>query len=62
LPVRYYIAVINDKLHLKEWNALKLNLKITGSFYVVYFDDTIKQIELNEVTKEVFKEMAYSLN
>ncbi len=59
---RYYIAVVNDTLHSKEWEALKLNLKISGANWIVYYDNTINQIELNEVTREVYKEMAYCLN
>ena len=62
MPVKYYIAVVNDKLHSFEWNALKLNLKISGANWVVYYDDTITTIQLNEVTKEEYKKMAYCLN
>ena len=60
--MKYYIAVVNDRLHLKEWKKLKTNLQVSGYSYVVYFDYDIKEIELNEVTKDVFKQMAYCEN
>lgn len=60
--MKYYIAVINDRLHLKEWKSLKTNLQVSGYSYMVFFDYTIAEIELNEVTKDVFKQMAYNEN
>ena len=60
--MRYYIAVINYKLHMAEWCKLKTNLVVCGYSYVVYFDDSIKQIELNEVYFDVFNEMRYNDN
>tara|TARA_R110000868_G_scaffold399825_1_gene673825 strand:- start:692 stop:874 length:183 start_codon:yes stop_codon:yes gene_type:complete len=60
--MKYYIAVVNDTLHMKEWKKLKTNLQVSGYSYVVYFDYDIKEIELNEVTKDVFKQMAYCEN
>lgn len=45
-----------------EWNTLKTKLVLSGYSYVVYFDDSIKQIELNEVTFDVFNEMRYCEN
>lgn len=59
---KYYIAVVNNEIHKHEWNALKLNLKISGANWIVYHNNTISCIELNEVTKEVYKQMAYCLN
>ena len=60
--MKYYIAVVNDRLHLKEWKALKTNLQVSGYSYMVFFDYSITEIELNEVTKDVFKQMAYNEN
>ena len=60
--MKYYIAVVNDRLHLKEWQKLKTNLQLSGYSYMVFFDYTITEIELNEVTKDVFKQMAYCEN
>lgn len=60
--MKYYIAVVNDRLHLKEWKALKTNLQVSGYSYMVFFDYTITDIELNEVTKDVFTQMAYCEN
>jgi hypothetical protein len=60
--MKYYIAVVNDRLHLKEWKKLKTNLQVSGYSYVVFFDYDITEIELNEVTKDVFRQMAYCEN
>jgi len=60
--MKYYIAVVNDRLHLKEWKKLKTNLQVSGYSYVVFFDYNITEIELNEVTKDVFRQMAYCEN
>ena len=60
--MKYYIAVVNDRLHLKEWQKLKTNLQVSGYSYMVFYDYTITEIELNEVTKDVFKQMAYCEN
>jgi hypothetical protein len=60
--MRYYIAVVNPDLHLKEWNKLKTNLIICGYSYIVYFDCELDRLELNEVNKDVFEEMHYNVN
>jgi hypothetical protein len=60
--MKYYIAVVNDRIHLKEWKRLKTNLQVSGYSYIVFFDYSITEIELNEVTKDVFKQMAYNEN
>jgi hypothetical protein len=59
--MRYYIAVINDKLHMKEWAKLKATLKVSDVAYMVYYSD-VKQIELNQVSSKIFYEMVYSEN
>jgi hypothetical protein len=59
--VRYYIAVINDKLHLQEWATLKATLKTADVAYMVYYSD-VKQIELNQVSSKIFYEMVYNEN
>ena len=59
--MRYYIAVVNDRLHSKEWKKLKATLKTAESMYMVYYSD-VKTIELNEVPRKVFYEMIYSEN
>ena len=59
--MRYYIAVINDKLHMKEWAKLKDTLKVADVAYMVYYSD-VKQIELNQVSRKIFYEMVYSEN
>ena len=59
--MRYYIAVINDKLHMKEWAKLKARLKVADVAYMVYYSD-VKQIELNQVSSKIFYEMVYSEN
>jgi hypothetical protein len=60
--MKYYIAVVNNTIHSNEWKKLKTNLQLSGYSYVVYFDYNVKDIELNEVSKEVFKQMAYCEN
>lgn len=60
--MKYYIAVVNDRLNFKEWKSLKTNLQVSGYSYMVFFDYSITEIELNEVTKDVFKQMAYNEN
>jgi hypothetical protein len=60
--MKYYIAVINPKLHSEEWGTLKATLVKAGVAYVVYYDETIRQMELNEVESNVFYEMIYSEN
>jgi hypothetical protein len=59
--MRYYIAVINDKLHMKEWSKLKATLKVADVAYMVYYSD-VKTIELNQVSSKIFYEMVYSEN
>ena len=59
--MRYYIAVINDKLHQQEWATLKATLKTADVAYMVYYSD-VKQIELNQVSSKIFYEMVYSEN
>jgi hypothetical protein len=59
--MRYYIAVINDKLHQQEWAILKATLKTAEVAYMVYYSD-VKQIELNQVNSRIFYEMVYSEN
>jgi len=59
--MRYYIAVINDKLHLQEWAKLKATLKVADVAYMVYYSN-VKQIELNEVNRKIFYEMVYGEN
>jgi len=58
---KYYIAVVNQELHSKEWKWLKECLKKTEASYCVFYSD-VKSIELNEVPQEVFKEMCYQEN
>jgi hypothetical protein len=58
----YYIAVVNPFYHIQEWETLKATLRKSEVAYVVYYDETITQIELNEVTSEVFYQMIYSEN
>lgn len=60
--MKYYIAVVNDTIHSQEWKKLKTNLQVSGYSYMVLFDYSITEIELNEVTKDVFKQMAYCEN
>lgn len=60
--MKYYIAVVNDTIHSQEWKKLKTNLQVSGYSYMVFFDYAITEIELNEVTKDVFKQMAYCEN
>lgn len=59
--MRYFIAVINDQLHMAEWTKLKATLKTADVAYMVYYSD-VKQIELNQVSSKVFYEMIYSEN
>ena len=59
--MRYYIAVINDKLHQQEWAKLKATLKTAEVAYMVYYSD-VKHIELNQVSSKIFYEMVYSEN
>jgi hypothetical protein len=58
---KYYIAVINQELHSREWKRLKECLKATESSYCVFYSD-VKKIEFNEVAKEVYYELCYQEN
>lgn len=60
--MKYYIAVINPFYHTNEWSTLKATLVKAGVAYVVYYDETITHMELNEVESNVFYEMIYSEN
>ena len=59
--MKYFIAVINDKLHQEEWAKLKSVFKAADVAYMVYYSD-VKHIELNQVSSKIFYEMIYSEN
>jgi len=58
---KYYIAVINQDLHFKQWSKIKKLLKATDSCYCVFYSN-VKEFEFNQVTQNVYHEMCYLEN
>lgn len=62
VETNYYLVVINPELHRKVWNSLKLTMAIAEAEYVLFYDNTIKTIYMEEVNYEEYKSYNYSLN
>ena len=62
VETNYYLVVINPELHRQVWNSLKLTMAIAEAEYVLFYDNTIKTIHMEEVTYENYLGMNYSLN
>lgn len=60
--MKYYIIIVNPAMHQHEWETMKRIFKASGFSYVVYFDYTITELECNNVSEHVFKEMHYEMN
>jgi hypothetical protein len=58
----YYIIFMNPTLHKKEWNAIRLIMKVAEINYCIFIDNNIKQLELHAVTKEDFNTYQYNPN
>jgi hypothetical protein len=62
VETNYYLVVINPELHRQVWNSLKLTMAIAEAEYVLFYDNTIKTIHMEEITYENYLGMNYSLN
>ncbi len=58
----YYIVFMNPDLHKRDWNAIRLVMKVAEINYCLYIDYNIKQLELHSVTKEDFETYKYNPN
>ena len=62
VETNYYLVVINPELHRQVWNSLKLTMAIAEAEYVLFYDNTIKTIYMEEVNYEDYRSYNYSLN
>jgi len=62
VETNYYLVVINPELHRQVWNSLRLTMAIAEAEYVLFYDNTIKTIHMEEITYENYLGMNYSLN
>jgi hypothetical protein len=62
VETNYYLVVINPELHRQVWNSLKLTMAIAEAEYVLFYDNTIKTIHMEEVNYEEYRSYNYSLN
>lgn len=62
LTTNYYLVIINPELHRKVWNSLKLTLAIAEAEYVLFYDNEINIIHMEEVSYEEYIDYNYSLN
>lgn len=58
----YYIVFMNPNIHKREWNTIRLIMKIAEINYCLFIDYKIEQLELHSVTKEDFKTYQYNPN
>ncbi len=58
----YYIVFMNPDIHKRDWNTLRLIMKIAEVNYCLFIDYTINQLELHSVTKDEFKTYQYNPN
>ena len=58
----YYIVFMNPKIHKREWNAIRLIMKVAEINYCIFIDNNIKQLELHAVTKKDFNTYQYNPN
>jgi hypothetical protein len=62
LTTNYYLVVINPELHRQVWNTLKLTMVIAEVEWVLFYDNTINTIHMEEVNYEQYRSYNYSLN
>ena len=58
----YYIVFMNPDIHKRDWNTLRLIMKIAEVNYCLFIDYNINQLELHSVTKDEFKTYQYNPN
>lgn len=58
----YYIIFMNPKLHKKEWNAMRLIMKVSEINYCIFIDYKKEFLEFHPVTKEEFRNYNYNPN
>ena len=62
LKSNYYIVFMNPNKHKKEWNAMRLIMKISEINYCLFIDYNKDYLEFHPVTKQEFKEYSYNPN
>ena len=58
----YYIVFMNPSKHKKEWNAIRLIMKVAEINYCIFIDYKIYSLEIHAVTKEEFRDYNYNPN
>jgi len=58
----YYIVFMNPSKHKKEWNALRLIMKVTEINYAVFIDYRLYDMEVHPVTKHEYNTYTYNPN
>jgi hypothetical protein len=58
----YYIVFMNPSKHKREWNTLRLIMKVAEINYCIFIDYKIYSLEIHAVTKEDFKTYQYNSN
>ena len=53
---------MNPSKHKKEWNALKLIMKVTEINYTVFIDYRLYDMEVHPVTKDEYNNYYYNPN
>jgi hypothetical protein len=62
LTTNYYLVVINPELHRQVWNTLKLTMVIAEVEWVLFYDNTINTIYMEEINYKEYRSYNYSLN
>jgi hypothetical protein len=58
----YYIVFMNPVMHKKEWNAMRLIMKVSDINYCIFIDYKKDYLEFHPVTKDEFKKYQYNPN
>ena len=58
----YYIVFMNPNKHKKEWNAMRLIMKISEINYCLFIDYNKDYLEFHPVTKQEFRDYNYNPN
>ena len=58
----YYIVFMNPDLHKRDWNAIRLVMKVAEINYCVFIDFKINSLELHAVEKDEFEIYKYNPN
>ena len=53
---------MNPEKHKRDWNAIRLIMKVAEINYCLFIDYNINQLELHSVTKDEFKTYQYNPN